>query len=63
MDHLNIIVGAHLNWLANIKLKNPGLPGSILLLGAHLNIIVGAHSNWLANIKLKGPRISESILL
>ena len=28
------------NWLANIKLKEPGPPGSILLLGAHL---IGGH--------------------
>ena len=32
---------AHLNWLAKIKLRGPGPPGSILLLGTHLNIIVG----------------------
>ena len=25
------------NWLANVKLKRPGPPESILLLGAHLN--------------------------
>ena len=45
---INIIVrgpfkysyGAHLNWLAKIKLRVPGPPGSISLLGAYLNIIV-----------------------
>ena len=37
-----------LNWLANIKLKEPGLPGTILLWGAHLN--------WLAKIELKEAR-------
>ena len=26
-----------LKWLANIKLKGPELPGTILMLGAHLN--------------------------
>ena len=25
------------NWLAHIKLRDPGPPGSIVLLGAHLN--------------------------
>ena len=52
--HLNIIVEACLNWLAKIKLKGPGLPGSILLLGVHLNITVEAHLNWL--VKIEGAR-------
>ena len=34
---LNFARVIRLNWLANIKLKGPGPPGSILLLGAHLN--------------------------
>ena len=38
--HLNIIEEGILNWLAKIKLRGPGPPGSILLLGADLNIIV-----------------------
>ena len=31
------MLGAHLNWLAKIKLRKPGHPGSKLLLGAHSN--------------------------
>ena len=43
---LNFTRIIHLNWLAKIKLRSPGPPGSILLLGGisigdHLNIIVG----------------------
>ena len=54
-DHLNIIVGAHLNSLAKIKLMGPGLLESILLLVANLI--------WLAEIKMKGPGLPGSILL
>ena len=52
-----------LNWFANIKLRGPRPPGTILLLGAHLNVIVGAHLNWLEKIKLRGPGPPRSILL
>ena len=62
--HLNIIVGGHLNWLAKIKLKGPGPPGSILLLGAQLNKYCrGPHLNWLVKITLRGPGPLGSILL
>ena len=38
-----------------MKLKGPGPPGTMLLLGSHLN--------WLPNMKLKGPGPLRTILL
>ena len=32
-----LLFGAHLNWLAKIKLKGPGPPESLILLGAQLH--------------------------
>ena len=45
-----LLKGAHLNWLAKIKLRGTGLPGTILLLGAHLQRIGGY-----LNISVGGP--------
>ena len=37
IKNLNFTLVIRLNWLAKIKLRGPGPPGSILLLGAQLN--------------------------
>ena len=43
-------------WLANLKLKEPGSLGKILLLGAHLNIIVGDPFKLVGKDLIEGVR-------